>query len=100
MHGGGCQRLCHESGDERGTVRAAQRPKGPVTEQRWLPSQVHLRPNSASLYASHVANHVVPLLGDRPLGALRRPDCTAFVAALAAKLAPSTVHTVYACCGR
>src|SRR5690242_13239432 len=66
-------------------------------EQRWLPSQVHLRPNSASLYASHVANHVVPLLGDRPLGALRRPDCTAFVAALAAKpLAASTVHTVYA----
>jgi integrase len=66
-------------------------------EQRWLPSQVHLRPNSANLYASHVANHVVPLLGDRPLGALRRPDCTAFVAALAAKpLAPSTVHTVYA----
>jgi len=65
-------------------------------ERRWLPAQVHLRPNSASLYASHVANHVVPLLGDRPLGALRRPDCTAFVAALTAKLAPSTVHTVYA----
>ena len=54
-------------------------------------------PNSASLYASHVANHIVPLLGDRPPGALRRPDCTAFVAALVAKpLAASTVHTVYA----
>jgi len=66
-------------------------------EQRWLLAQVHLRPNSASLYASHVANHIVPLLGDRPLGALRRPDCTAFVAALTARpLAPSTVHTVYA----
>src|SRR5690242_14681098 len=66
-------------------------------EQRWLPAQVHLRPNSASLYASHVANHVAPLLGDRPLGALRRPDCTSFVAALVAKpLAASTVHTVYA----
>jgi integrase len=65
-------------------------------EQRWLPAQVHLRPNSASLYASHVANHVIPLLGDRPLGSLRRPDCTAFVAAIAAKLAPATVHTVYA----
>ena len=66
-------------------------------QQRWLPAQVHLRPNSASLYASHVANHIVPLLGDRPLGALRRPDCTAFVAALVAKpLAASTVHTVYA----
>lgn len=38
----------------------------------------------------------MPLLGDRPVGALRRPDCTTFVAALAAKLAPSTVHTVYA----
>ena len=66
-------------------------------EQRWLPSQVHLRPNSTSLYTSHMANHIVPLLSDRPLGALRRPDCTAFVAALAAKpLAASTVHTVYA----
>jgi integrase len=66
-------------------------------EQRWLPSQLHLRPNSASLYTSHVASHIIPLLGDRPLGALRRPDCTAFVAALTAKpLAPSTVHTVFA----
>jgi integrase len=66
-------------------------------EQRWLPAQVHLRPNSASLYASHVTKHIVPLLGDRPLGALRRPDCTAFVAALSSRpLAPSTVHTVYA----
>jgi len=66
-------------------------------ERRWLPALVHLRPNSASTYASHVANHIVPVLGDRPLGAVRRPDCTAFVAALAAKqLAPSTVHTVYA----
>ena len=63
------------------------------TEQRWLPAQVHLRPNSASLYASHVANHIVPLLGGLPRGALRRPDCTAFVAS---PLAPSTVHTVYA----
>ena len=40
--------------------------------------------------------HIVPLLGDRPLGGLRRPDCTAFVAALAEQLAPSTVHTIYA----
>lgn len=65
-------------------------------EQRWLPAQVHLRPNSAARYAAAVGGHIVPLLGDRPLGALRRPDCTAFVAALAEHLAPSTVHTVYA----
>jgi integrase len=43
-----------------------------------------------------VDGHIVPLFGDRPLGALRRPDCTAFVSALAARLAPSTVHTVFA----
>ena len=68
-----------------------------MPEQRWLPAQVHLRPNSAIRYASSLANHIVPLLGDRPLGSIRRPDCTAFAAALtAAPLAPSTVHTVYA----
>ena len=39
---------------------------------------------------------MVPLLGDRPLGGLRRPDCTSFVAALSAQLAASTVATVYA----
>jgi integrase len=65
-------------------------------EQRWLPAQVHLRPNSAKRYQAAVDAHIVPLLGDRPLGSLRRPDCTAFVAALAEQLAPSTVHTVYA----
>src|SRR6266581_5826948 len=27
-------------------------------ERRWLPAQVHLRPNSASLYSSHVVNHI------------------------------------------
>jgi integrase len=75
--------------------------KGKITlqsyaEQRWLPAQVHLRPNSASRYAAAVTNQIIPVLGDRPLGTLRRPDCTAFVAVLAARLAPSTVHTVYA----
>ncbi len=39
----------------------------------------------------------MPLLADRPLGTLRRPDCTAFVVALAAgPLAATTIHTVYA----
>jgi integrase len=65
-------------------------------ELRWLPSQVHLRPNSASLYDSHLRTHIVPLLGERNLAALRRTDCKSFVAALSARLAPSTVHTVYA----
>jgi integrase len=65
-------------------------------DERWLPSQVHLRSNSADLYRSHLRTHILPLLGDRQLGALRRTDMKAVVAALAAKLAPSTVATVYA----
>lgn len=65
-------------------------------EQRWLPGQVHLRTNSVSLYRSHLQTHILPLLGDRQVGVLRRTDMKAFVAALSAKLAPTTVTTVYA----
>jgi integrase len=65
-------------------------------QQRWLPAQLHLRPNSAGTYASHVSTHIVPLLGARQLGSVRRTDAKAFVAATAATLAPSTVATVYA----
>jgi integrase len=64
-------------------------------EQRWLPAQVHLRSNTQDLYRQHLKNHVLPAFGDRPIGTLRRPDMKAFVADLAKKLAPATVHTVY-----
>ncbi len=67
------------------------------SNEQWLPSQVHLRPSTRSLYESHLRTHVLPLLGDRHLSALRRSDMKKFVAALTAKgLAPSTVSTVYA----
>jgi hypothetical protein len=52
-------------------------------EQRWLPAQVHLRPNSAARYAAAMHGHIVPLLGDRPLGALRR-TCSLMPASRAA----------------
>jgi integrase len=65
-------------------------------EERWLPAQVHLRPASVDLYRSHLRTHILPLLGDRQIGTLRRSDMKTFVAALAGKLAPSTVTTVYA----
>lgn len=65
-------------------------------EERWLPAQVHLRPNSVDLYDSHLRNHLVPLLGDRQIGALRRTDMKAVVAALSRTLAPATVTTVFA----
>ncbi|MDP9395121.1 MAG: site-specific integrase, partial [Actinomycetota bacterium] len=63
---------------------------------RWLPSLVHVRPTTRDLYQAHLRNHVIPALGGRPLGSLRRTDCKAFVAALSSRLAPATVGTVYA----
>lgn len=65
-------------------------------ESRWLPSLVHVRPNTLDTYRAHLGNHVLPAFGRRPLSSLRRQDCRTFVAALASRLAPSTVSTVYA----
>ena len=65
-------------------------------EQRWLPSLVHLRATTLDLYAAHLRNHIIPRLGSRPVGRLRRTDCKTFVAVLTARLAPATVNTVYA----
>lgn len=65
-------------------------------EQRWLPSLVHVRATTLDLYGAHLRNHVLPALGGRPLGSLRRTDCKTFVAALSTRLAPATVSTVYA----
>jgi hypothetical protein len=65
-------------------------------EDKFLPSQVHLRPNSASTDASQLRTHVYPLLGERRIGSLQKSDIKAFVATKAAELAPSTVETVVA----
>jgi integrase len=64
------------------------------SEEIFLPSLVHLRPNSASTYRSHLRTHVYPLLGDRRIGSLHRSDIKSFVAAKANGLAPSTVETI------
>jgi integrase len=76
--------------------RAGQMTLTDFAESRWLPSLVHVRPNTLDLYRGHLRNHVLPAFGERPLGSLRRQDCRTFVAALAARLAPATVGTVYA----
>jgi integrase len=65
-------------------------------EQKFLRSAVHLRPNSASTYASHLRTHWWPMLGDRQIRSLSRSDMKAAVAALADHLAPSKVETVFA----
>jgi integrase len=85
---------------QRGTYidpRAGAVPLGEYATGRWLPAQVHIRRNTAETYTSHLSTWIVPLLGDRRVGAIRRPDVVSFVAALRAEgLAPSTIATIYA----
>jgi hypothetical protein len=48
------------------------------------------------MYTSHVRNHIVPMLGRRPMRSLRRSDIAAFVADLTrTHLATATVVTIY-----
>jgi integrase len=65
-------------------------------EDKFLPSLIHLRPNSVGTYTSHLRTHVLPVLGDYRIGALGKSDVKAFVAGKARELAPSTVETVVA----
>jgi integrase len=62
---------------------------------RWLAAQ-QCRPSTLAMYDSHVRNHIVPMLGRRPMGSLRRTDISAFVVDLTRKqLATATVVTIY-----
>ncbi len=65
-------------------------------EDKWIPSQVHLRRNSISTYETHLRTHIYRLLGERKMNSLTRSDMKAFVASISRELAPSTVHTVFA----
>jgi integrase len=64
-------------------------------ENKFLPSLVHLRPNSAATYASALRAHWWPLVGDRQMRSLSRSDMKSAVAALASTMAPSSVKTVF-----
>jgi integrase len=75
----------------RGAVRLRD-----YAEDKFLPSLIHLRPNSVGTYASHLRTHVYPLLGDYRIGAVGKSDVKSFVATKTRELAPSTVETVVA----
>jgi integrase len=82
-------------------IRYADPKLGAITvreygETKFMPAMLHLRPNSADTYASHLKNHVYPTLGARRIGTITRTDVQSFVTAISAKLAPSTTETVYA----
>jgi integrase len=89
-----------EADAQRG-IRSADPKRGAIAvreygESRFLPAMLHLRPNSADTYASHLRNHIYPVLGNRRLGTITRSDVQAFVTVVSGKVAPSTTETVYA----
>ena len=59
----------------------------------WL-AESHLRPTSRETYERHGKNHILPVFGHRPLGALRRNEIQAWVNRL--PVAPRTVVTILA----
>lgn len=62
--------------------------------QRWREVQVH-RPSTAEKVESHLRLHVLPVLGGRPMAAIRPSDVQALVKGLDVALAPATVEVVY-----
>jgi integrase len=89
-----------EADAQRG-IRSADPKRGAITvreygESKFLPALLHLRANSADTYASHLRNHVYPLLGNRRLGTITRSDVQAFVVVVSGRVAASTTETAYA----
>jgi integrase len=89
-----------EADAQRG-IRSADPKRGAIAvreygESKFLPAMLHLRPNSADTYASHLRNHIYPVLGNRRLGTITRSDVQAFVTVVSGKVAASTTETIYA----
>jgi integrase len=63
--------------------------------QTWQAAQVHRR-TTAAAFDSHLRNHILPLLGRRPLAAVTRSEVQAWVKSRSQVLAPTTTATVYA----
>ncbi len=60
----------------------------------WASIQQH-RPSTADTVERHLRRHVLPVLGDRPLAAVRASEVQAFVKGLSGRLAPTTTAVVY-----
>ena len=82
-------------------IRYADPRRGAITvreygETVFLPSMLHLRPNSADGYASRLRARVYPALGNRKMGTVTRTDVQSFVTVLSTRLAPATTRAAYA----
>lgn len=62
--------------------------------ERWRSLQLH-RPSTAKRVEGDLRNHVYPVLGDRPIGQIRRSDIQALVKRLGEKLSPNSVAVTY-----
>ena len=62
--------------------------------EQWARIQQH-RPATADSVDRHLRRHVLPVLGDRPVGAVRASEVQAFVKGLSDRLAPTTTAVVY-----
>lgn len=63
--------------------------------RQWQAAQVH-RASTVDTFDSHLRNHILPVLGNKPIAAITRSEVQAFVKGRAQQLAPSTTATVYA----
>jgi len=73
---------------------------GQVTVQafaeRWLADQLQLRSGSRARYRFHLTKHVYPVIGSRPIRAVRKSTIQGLVSGLVEKgLAPGTVRGIY-----
>ena len=62
--------------------------------EQWRASQLH-RPSTAAQTETYLRVHAYPILGHRPLGAVRRSEIQAFVKNRSEVLAPGSVEVVY-----
>lgn len=64
--------------------------------EAWWATTVNLRPSSRARDEAYIRNHVLPVFGELPLGAITQLDVRAWVAELDAKgRAPATVQKAY-----
>lgn len=83
----------------RGVVLDPRRSRQPleVVAAAWLKARTSKRPSSLARDRAIIDHHVVPVLGDRPVGGITRADIQALVDSWTASVAPSTVGRQYSC---
>lgn len=57
--------------------------------ERWYATKVDLTPNTLAWYRGLLDTHILPDLGERPIGALRRADLQAYIAGKVGQLSPA-----------